>query len=180
MPKVRRSRFRALERHPADRVAHLSPGHYERVSLPKGDAVSLSMSRAEREAFLADVHVGVLTVSAGEGNGPLATPVWYSYQSGGQVSMTTGADSRKARAIAAAGRFSLCAQDETWPYKYVTVEGPAVIEPFELAEAAAIARRYLGAEAGDAWIAANADADNVAIRMTPQHWQTADFGKAGG
>jgi nitroimidazol reductase NimA-like FMN-containing flavoprotein (pyridoxamine 5'-phosphate oxidase superfamily) len=109
--------------------------------------VSLSMSRAEREAFLADVHVGVLTVSAGEGRGPLATPVWYSYQPGGQVSMTTGEDSRKARAIAAAGRFSLCAQDETWPYKYVTAEGPAVIEPFELAEAAAIARRYLGAEA---------------------------------
>ena len=142
--------------------------------------MSLSMSRAEREAFLADVHVGVLTVSAGEGRGPLATPVWYGYQPGGQVSMTTGADSRKARAIAAAGRFSLCAQDETWPYKYVTVEGPAVIEPFELAEAAAIARRYLGAEAGDAWIAANADGDNVAIRMTPEHWQTADFGKAGG
>jgi hypothetical protein len=100
--------------------------------------------------------------------------------------MTTAADSRKARAIAAAGCFSLCAQDETWPYKYVTVEGPAVIEPFELAEAAAIARRYLGAEAGDAWIAANADGaakadgDNVAIRMTPEHWQTADFGKAGG
>ena len=142
--------------------------------------MSLSMSRVERDAFLAEVHVGVLTVSAGEGRGPLATPVWYSYQPGGQVSMTTGADSRKARAIAAAGRFSLCAQDETWPYKYVTVEGPAVIEPFELAEAASIARRYLGAEAGDAWIDANADGDNVAIRMTPEYWQTADFGKAGG
>lgn len=51
----------------------------------------------------------------------------------------------------------------------LTVEGPAVLEPFELAEAAAIARRYLGAEADDAWIAANADGDNVAIRMTPEH-----------
>jgi PPOX class probable F420-dependent enzyme len=140
--------------------------------------MSLSMSRAEREQFLAAVHVGVLTVSAGEGTGPLATPVWYIYQPGGQVSLNTGADTRKARAIAAAGRFSLCAQDEAPPYKYVTVEGPAVIEPAELAERVAIARRYLGTEAGDAWIAANPGAEGVMIRMSPEHWQTADFGKA--
>jgi PPOX class probable F420-dependent enzyme len=140
--------------------------------------VSVSMSREEREAFLAGVHVGVLTVTAGEGRGPLATPVWYSYQPGGLVSLTTGSTSSKARAIAAAGRFSLCAQDEAPPYKYVTVEGPAVIEPADLAERTAIARRYLGAEAGDAWIAANPDVDDVTIRMTPERWRSADFGKA--
>jgi len=142
--------------------------------------MSVSMSRAEREAFLAEVHVGVLTVADGEGKGPLATPVWYSYQPGGQVSITTGESSKKARAIAAAGRFSLCAQHEAPPYKYVTVEGPAVIEPAELAERIAIARRYLGTEAGDAWIAANPAVDDIVIRLTPEHWQTADFGKVGG
>jgi len=136
------------------------------------------MSRAEREEFLAEVHVGVLTVVAGEGRGPLATPVWYSYQPGGQLSVNTGSNSNKARAIAAAGRFSLCAQDEAPPYKYVTVEGPAVIEPADLADRTAIARRYLGTERGDAWIAANPDVDDVMIRMTPEHWQSADFGKA--
>lgn len=136
------------------------------------------MSRAEREAFLADVHVGVLTVVAGEERGPLATPVWYSYQPGGLVSVTTGGNSSKAKAIAAAGRFSLCAQDEAPPYKYVTVEGPAVIEPADLAERTAIARRYLGPEGGDAFIAANPDVDDVTIRMTPEHWHSADFGKA--
>ena len=140
--------------------------------------MSLSMSRAEREEFLAEVHVGVLTVVAGEGRGPLATPVWYSYQPGGQLSVNTGSNSNKARAIAAAGRFSLCAQDEAPPYKYVTVEGPAVIEPADLADRTAIARRYLGTERGDAWIAANPDVDDVMIRMTPEHWQSADFGKA--
>ena len=142
--------------------------------------MSLSMSRAEREAFLAGVHVGVLTVSAGDGLGPLATPVWYIYQPGGQVRVTTGGNSRKARAITAAGRFSLCAQDEAPPFKYVTVEGPAVIEPAELAERIAIARRYLGTEQGDAWIAANPEVDDVMIRMTPEHWHTADFGKVAG
>jgi PPOX class probable F420-dependent enzyme len=140
--------------------------------------MSLSMSRGEREAFLADVHVGVLTVSAGEDQGPIATPVWYIYEPGGLVSITTGGESRKAKAIAAAGRFSFCVQDEAPPFKYVTVEGPAVIEPAELAERIAIARRYLGTERGDAWIAANPDTDDVMIRMTPEHWRTADFGKA--
>jgi PPOX class probable F420-dependent enzyme len=140
--------------------------------------VSVNMSRGEREAFLAEVHVGVLTVVADAGRGPLATPVWYSYQPGGVVTVTTGGDTGKAKAVAAAGRFSLCAQDEAPPYKYVTVEGPAVVEPADLAERIAIARRYLGREGGDAFMAANPDADSVAIRMTPEHWQASDFGKA--
>ncbi len=140
--------------------------------------LSLSMSHAEREAFLAAVHVGVLTVSVGDGMGPLATPVWYNYEPGGPVSITTGSESSKAKAIAATGRFSLCAQDEAPPYKYVTVEGPAVIEPAELDERIVIARRYLGIKGGDAWIAANPEVDDVTIRMTPEHWRTADFGKA--
>jgi hypothetical protein len=29
-------------------------------------------------------------------------------------------------------------------------------------------------------MAANPDADSVAIRMTPEHWQASDFGKAAG
>ncbi len=140
--------------------------------------MSVHMSKAEREAFLADVHVGVLAVVREDGRAPLATPVWYGYSPGGPVSLTTGGSSRKARAIAAAGRFSLCAQDEAPPYKYVTVEGPAVIEPAALTERVAIARRYLGGEAGAAWVAANLAVDDVIIRMTPEHWQSADFGKA--
>src|SRR5258708_23577974 len=144
----------------------------------EGDDVSFSMSRAEREEFLAGLHVGVLTVAVGESSGPIATPVWYSYEPGGLLLLTTGSDSSKARAIAATGRFSLCAQDEAPPYKYVTVEGPAVIEPTDLAERTAIARRYLGTEQGDAWVAANPAVDEVMIRMTPEHWRSADFGKA--
>ncbi len=142
--------------------------------------MSVEMSQAEQQTFLAGVHVGVLTVVAEDGRGPLATPVWYSYSPGGLVGVVTGGSTRKARAIAAAGRFSLCAQDEAPPYKYVTVEGPAVIEPVELAERAAIARRYLGTENGDAWIAANPGADEVVIRMTPEHWRSADFSRAAG
>jgi PPOX class probable F420-dependent enzyme len=158
----------------------LGSGMAKAPAEPKGDAVSVSMSSAEREAFLAEVHVGVVAVTAGPGRGPLVTPVWYSYQPGGVVRITTGGSSNKARAIAAVGRFSLCTQDEAPPYKYVTVEGPAVIGPAEPAERLAIARRYLGPEGGDAFIAANTSADDVMIRMTPERWQAADFSKAEG
>src|SRR5690349_23635350 len=130
-----------------------------------------SMSQAEREEFLAAVHVGVLSVASGDGRGPLAIPVWYTYQPGGTVNVSTGRSTRKARAIEAAGRFSLCAQDERPPYRYVTVEGPAVIEEATTeAERLELARRYLGTEGGDAYIAANPGGSQVMIRMTPEHW----------
>jgi hypothetical protein len=69
----------------------------------------LNMSPAEREEFLAAVHVAVLSVASPDGGGPLTVPVWYTYRPGGTVNVSTGRDTRKARAIRAAGRFSLCA-----------------------------------------------------------------------
>jgi PPOX class probable F420-dependent enzyme len=140
--------------------------------------MSLRMSRDEREQFLAGLHVGVLSVAAPDGRGPVTVPVWYAYEPGGVVSITSGGDSRKAAAIRAAGRASFCAQDEQPPYKYVTVEGPAVVETgAEFIERRDIARRYLGTEQGDAFMAANPDTDDVMIRITPERWMTADFGK---
>jgi hypothetical protein len=141
--------------------------------------MSLSMTQKEREAFLAGVHVGVLSVGAGEGHAPITTPVWYSYQPGGTVNLTTESKSRKAVAIAGQGRFSLCVQQEEAPCKYVTVEGAAVTEKSDLAERIEIASRYLGGEEGRAFVAANPEIDDIVIRMTPDRWRTADFGKLG-
>ena len=144
--------------------------------------MSLAMSVAEREQFLAGVHVGVLSVAAGAGRGPLAVPVWYDYQAGGRVSVITGRTSRKGRAIAAAGRMSLCVQEESPPYRYVSVEGPVVFEELDPAERLAMARRYLGAEGGDQYVAGNPDPDHemLMFRMTPEHWLSVDYGKLAG
>jgi len=108
------------------------------------------MSRAEREAFLAGVHVGVISV-AEPGRGPLAVPIWYAYEPGGEILVVTDRDSRKGRLLAQARRFSLVAQTETAPYQYVSVEGPVVaIEPADLERhLRPMARRYLGREMGD-------------------------------
>jgi PPOX class probable F420-dependent enzyme len=139
--------------------------------------VSVTMSRQERDEFLAGPHVGVLSVASQDGRGPLAVPVWYTYAPGGTVNVSTGAGTAKAAAIRAAGRFSLCVQDEHPPYRYVTVEGPAAIEQASQDERLELARRYLGTEGGDAYIAANPGSDMIMLRMTPERWFTADHGK---
>lgn len=66
------------------------------------------------------------------------------------------------------------------PYNYVIVEGPVAIEEASQAERLDLARRFLGAEAGDAYIAGNPGGTQVMIRMTPEHWLTADFSKTYG
>jgi PPOX class probable F420-dependent enzyme len=140
--------------------------------------MSVTMTREEREQFLVGVHVGVLSVASVDGGGPLAVPVWYAYQPGGTVNVITGGGTRKATAIRGAGQFSLCAQDERPPYRYVTVEGPVTIEEVGQDERLELARRYLGLEGGDAYVAANPAVGQVVFRMTPEHWSAVDFSKA--
>jgi PPOX class probable F420-dependent enzyme len=147
--------------------------------------MSFSMTAEERESFLAAVHVGVLAVSR-EGRAPLTVPVWYAYTPGGEVHIITGRASRKVALIKRAGRFSLCAQDEAPPYRYVTVEGPVIaIDPADRErDTRPMRRRYLGS-AGDEQRAAESaesatDTSDVVIRMRPERWLTADYGKASG
>ena len=80
------------------------------------------MTIEEREAFLAEAHLGVISVADDPGRAPLAVPIWYAYQPREDVGFITARDSRKAELIRKAGRVSLCAQ--TADYRYVSVEGP--------------------------------------------------------
>src|SRR5262249_30681842 len=88
--------------------------------------MSLVMTKEEREKFLADVHIGIISI-AEEGRGPLTVPVWYAYDPGKDLRIMTGRDSRKGRLLARAGRFSLCAQTESPPYKYVALRVPSFL-----------------------------------------------------
>jgi len=65
--------------------------------------MSLAMTKQERERFLADLHVGIISISE-EGRGPLTVPIWYSYTPGGEVRAVTGATSRKAQLLRKAHR----------------------------------------------------------------------------
>lgn len=144
--------------------------------------MSLIMTKQEREAFLADVHVGVISI-ADEGRGPLTVPIWYAYDPGGDLRIMTGRESQKGRLLARARRFSLCAQTENPPYKYVSVEGAIVsTEAADIErDLRPLARRYLGQKMGDRYVEETRNlpthSDNVLIRMRPERWLTTDYAK---
>jgi nitroimidazol reductase NimA-like FMN-containing flavoprotein (pyridoxamine 5'-phosphate oxidase superfamily) len=134
-----------------------------------------SMTVAEREEFLGGVHVAVLSVER-PGRGPLAVPVWYAYIDG-VVEINLGGSSLKTRLLRAAGRATVTVQTETAPYKYVSVEGPVTIQPIER-DNLEMAARYLDADLY-AWYAKNnpRSVDTVVARLTPEAWNTIDYGK---
>ena len=144
--------------------------------------MSLVMSPKEREAFLAEAHIAVISI-AEPGRAPLAVPIWYGYTPGGEVWVVTERGSRKGRLLEQARRYSLCVQNERPPYRYVSVEGPIVaIEPSQLERhERPLAHRYLGRERGEAYLAATGGADargdNVVVRMRPQRWLSSDYRK---
>ncbi len=143
--------------------------------------MSTAMSRQEREAFLADVHIGVVSIED-PGQGPLTAPVWYAYEPGGDLVFVTGKDSRKGKLLSAGSRVSLCAQTESAPYAYVSVEGPITIERPDYGQhIRAIAHRYLGPENGERYLASGGgerEMDHqILVRLRPQRWLTVDYGK---
>jgi nitroimidazol reductase NimA-like FMN-containing flavoprotein (pyridoxamine 5'-phosphate oxidase superfamily) len=140
------------------------------------------MNVPEREAFLAEVHVGIISI-AEEGRGPLTAPIWYAYQPGGEILVVTDRTSRKGKLLQQGMRISLCAQTETPPYKYVSVEGPIVeIAPADLErDTRPLAHRYLGPDFGDRYIEETSGqsdrSESVRVRMRPERWLTVDYAK---
>jgi uncharacterized protein len=155
--------------------------HDSSLRLRLEGTVSLAMTKQERETFLADLHVGIISIPEA-GRGPLTVPIWYSYELGGELRVVTARTSRKAQLLQHAGRFSVCVQTETQPYKYVSVEGPVVaIEPADVErDRRPLAYRYLGAQRGDRYIeeAREEYVGNVLVRMLPERWLTVDYAKA--
>jgi nitroimidazol reductase NimA-like FMN-containing flavoprotein (pyridoxamine 5'-phosphate oxidase superfamily) len=135
------------------------------------------MSSDERERYLADLHVGVIAVERPD-RAPLALPIWYGYEPGGEVTIWTTEGTQKHEVIQAAGRFSITAQDEQPPYKYVTAEGDVTeIAAAVEADARKIAIRYLGKDAGDQFTDENFTPNSIVIRMRPQKWLSSDYSK---
>jgi PPOX class probable F420-dependent enzyme len=134
------------------------------------------MTTAEREAFLADLHVGVLAVER-SGAPPLLVPVWYRYEPGGVIELTTDASSVKGGLLAAAGRATLCVQREDPPYAYVTVDGPVTFGDASDEVRRDIAIRYLGPSMGAAYLASSPATDDTLVRLTPERWHTVDYTK---
>ena len=143
--------------------------------------MSLAMTEQERETFLADLHVGVISIERAD-RPPLTVPIWYDFAPDTGLWVITGENSLKGQALTKAGRFSLVAQTEAPPaYQYVSVEGPVVeTRAADLeADLRPMAHRYLGAEIGDAYVAGNSAAGQLVFVMRPDRWRTVDYRKMG-
>ncbi|ARN74138.1 hypothetical protein BST96_08390 [Oceanicoccus sagamiensis] len=140
------------------------------------------MNPKQRDDFLLDIHVGILSLNQPH-RGPLSTPVWYWYEPGGHLWFETQPDSRKGRLLDIGTRISLCVQDEKPPYAYVSIEGPVI----EIAEddfdqhQVPMACRYLGEKAGREYLASLTPSEWKRYIVKPERWSTfngsADVGK---
>lgn len=135
-----------------------------------------AFSEHDRQQFLHDVRVAVLSVAADNGRPPASVPIWYDYADG-LIRISTGASSRKARLIREAGVVTLVVQREEPPYQYVVVEGTVVdtTTPTPPDLGLAIAVRYLGEDGGHAFMESMRDVGNVMFTVRPDRWMTADF-----
>ncbi len=142
--------------------------------------MSLAMTKAEREGFLAGTRVAIIGI-AEDGRGPLAVPVWYEFVPPNEIRILTGGHSKKVDLLRKAGRMSLCVQTETPPYQHVSVEGPVRIQSgldtTELARSMAI--RYLGEQLGAAYIELTKGEreDNVLVTLSIERWITVDYNR---
>ena len=145
------------------------------------------MTDEERDAFLGEPHVAVLAISRGE-RPPHTSPVWYHHQPDGNVTFFTGTQGRKARKadlIDQAGVVSLCVQQETFPYRYVAIEGTIVQaeRPPTAEQALAIVSRYLPDAQARGFVAAELDHPTgvfILYSVRPEHVHSLDFGDATG
>ncbi|MFI9202991.1 pyridoxamine 5'-phosphate oxidase family protein [Streptomyces sp. NPDC053048] len=139
----------------------------------------MTLSMRERERFLAEPHIGALSVVERPDRAPLTVPIWYHYTPGGELWVRTGSDSRKARAIGSAGRFSLMAQRTEPTVRYVSVEGPVTrTEPDSPERSWEMAERYLPQDKVAEFVEYDRThhGENITIYMRPEHWVSADLG----
>jgi nitroimidazol reductase NimA-like FMN-containing flavoprotein (pyridoxamine 5'-phosphate oxidase superfamily) len=140
------------------------------------------MTRSERETFLAEPRVAVLSVAGAADRPPHSTPTFYAYEPGGDVTFFTNTEGRSARKVALiadAGAVTLNVQEPEFPYRYVSVECRIVAAGRPDAhQVRTIASRYLPPEAADGM--ARAETTDPRSRIVlyaarPERWLTAAF-----
>jgi nitroimidazol reductase NimA-like FMN-containing flavoprotein (pyridoxamine 5'-phosphate oxidase superfamily) len=145
------------------------------------------LTEQEREAFLTEPRIAVLSLPSNDERPPLAFPVWYGYQPGGEITYythRTEPKSRKLRLLHEGSVVSLCMQREELPYKYVTVEG-TVVEENEapsVEQMVAIVRRYLPEDDARAYVNGEMESgvNLVLFTIRPDRWAGLDFGEDAG
>jgi len=109
--------------------------------------------------------IGIVTKSGA----PLVAPIWVA-RDGDAIVFNTGAGTTKGRALRRDPRVSLCFDDETPPFSFVTIAGTAeIIEdlPEVRRWAAVIGGRYMGEDQAGAYGERNGVPGELLVRVTP-------------
>jgi PPOX class probable F420-dependent enzyme len=135
------------------------------------------MSKAQIERFLMQgTFTGKLATVKKDGSSHVV-PIWFvldksnSKSKVGDIIFTTGDTSVKANNIQRDNRVSICIDDQTRPFSFVTIFGTAKIHSYKQKEvfkwAKKIAERYMGKRNADAYGRRNSEEGSVLVRIKP-------------
>ena len=137
------------------------------------------MTKSEIKKFLMkDTFTGKLATVKKNGS-PHVVPIWFVVEEVnsrnrnkvGNIYFTTGRDSVKAKNIQRDSRVSICVDDQTPPFSFVSIYGNAKLIPYRQKEvlkwATKIAERYMGKKNAKAYGERNSGEDEVLVRIRP-------------
>jgi PPOX class probable F420-dependent enzyme len=137
------------------------------------------MTKSEIKKFLMkDTFTGKLATVKKNGS-PHVVPIWFIVEEINSrnrntvrnIYFTTGRDSVKAKNIQRDSRVSICVDDQTPPFSFVSIYGNAKLIPYRQKEAlkwaTKIADRYMGKENAKAYGERNSGEDEVLVRIRP-------------
>jgi PPOX class probable F420-dependent enzyme len=136
-----------------------------------------SMSKTELRKFLnKGTFTGKLATVKKDGSSHVV-PIWFVYDYGngsdkfGSIYITTGSGSIKAENIQRDNRISLCVDDQTPPFSFVTINGIAKLHPYKEQEvlkwATKIAERYMGKKKAKSIGKRNSGEGSVLVQIKP-------------
>ena len=137
------------------------------------------MSKAEIGRFLMQgTFTGKLATVKKDGSSHVV-PIWFVLDNRnsrgrkiGDIILTTGDTSVKAQNIQRDNRVSICIDDQTPPFSFVTIFGTAKIHPYKQKEvlrwATKIAERYMGKDNAEAYGKRNSEEGLVLVRIKPR------------
>jgi PPOX class probable F420-dependent enzyme len=137
------------------------------------------MSKAEIARFLMQgTFTGKLATVKKDGSSHVV-PIWFVLDNrnsrGGKIGdiiLTTGDTSVKAQNIQRDNRVSICIDDQTPPFSFVTIFGTAKIHPYKQKEvlrwATKIAERYMGKDNAEGYGKRNSEEGLVLVRIKPR------------
>ena len=135
------------------------------------------MSKKEIRNFLMQgTLTGKLATVKRDGS-PHVVPIWFilddssDNNSSGDIIFTTSSMSVKAKNIQRDNRVSICIDDQTPPFSFVTVYGTAKIQQYTQNEllklATKIAGRYMGRKNAESYGRRNSTEGEVLVRVKP-------------